>query len=176
MLLALVLLVAQGVPEAQAIPALQTQPVPSARVVLVSSLAAAPPTVLPPSAEPASPSAAIRPVITPVVRPSERKPPAAGQRTWLALSITLHSSAAFDAWTTRRRIGSGLYHETNPLLKPFANNGSLYAVTQATPAVLDLVGNRMRKSQRTWVRRLWWAPQTMQAATHFFCGARNLTR
>ena len=179
MLLALVLLVAQGVPDAQAIAASPTSPGNPPLVVLASNsiLPPAPSSLLPPRAE-ANPHAAIRPevAIVPVQRPTRDRAPAARRGAWLGLTIALHSSAAFDAWTTRRRIGSGGYHETNPLLRPFAGNSSLYAVTQVTPAMLDFVGNRMRHSDRTWVRRLWWAPQAFQTTTHLVCGARNLTK
>ena len=98
------------------------------------------------------------------------------KRKWIALSIAQHGAAVFDAWTTRRKLSGGGYHESNPLLKPFAGNNSLYAVTQITPAALDLLGNRMRKSERPWVRRLWWLPQAAQTAMQITCGATNLAK
>jgi hypothetical protein len=107
---------------------------------------------------------------------TRRLPPASSKRVWMALSIAQHSAAGFDAWTTRRRLKSGRYHETNPLLKPFAGNDSLYAVMQVTPTVLDYVGNRMRNSEHTWMRRLWWVPQVVQTTTSLSFGAMNLTK
>src|SRR5882724_8129552 len=55
---------------------------------------------------------------------------------WLTLTIAQHGAATFDAWSTRRAISSGQCQERNPLLKPFAGNGSLYAAIQVGPTVL----------------------------------------
>ncbi|MBZ5628697.1 MAG: hypothetical protein LAO06_07505 [Acidobacteriia bacterium] len=102
--------------------------------------------------------------------------PAGSKRVWLALTIAQHSAATFDAWTTRRNVSSGNYHENNPFLRPFAGNNSLYVVMQITPTVFDLVGQRMRHSNRPWLRRIWWVPQAAQTATHLTLGARNLAK
>jgi hypothetical protein len=112
----------------------------------------------------------IRPIK--LVKPS----PAGSKRVWMALTLAQHSAATFDAWTTRRNVSSGHYHENNPFLKPFAGNNSLYAVVQITPLVFDLVGQRMRHSERPWARRFWWMPQAVQTATHLAFGARNLAK
>ncbi len=179
MLLALVLLMVPAVSEPPAGPPLDASSTGEPQIVLrSSSLPAAPSSLLDVSAEPNASASrtSIEPVITPAAAPTPQKHPAASKRTWVGLAIALHSSAAFDAWTTRRQIATGRYHESNPILKPFANNNSLYAVVQLTPAALDLLGNRMRKSQRPWVRRLWWVPQATQTATHLVCGATNLTK
>ncbi len=109
-------------------------------------------------------------------KPKEFSEPAASKRVWLALAIAQHSAASFDAWTTRRKLQSGRYRENNPLLKPFAGNSSLYAAVQTTPLAFDFVSNRMRKSDRRWLRRLWWVPQVVQTGTHLTCGAMNLTK
>ncbi len=178
MLLALVLLVVPGVPETQAVSSLKSPSV-EPQVVLHASLPNAPSALMNPS--PDENATAIKPSIEPVIAPviistKQRKPPAGSKRTWVGLAIALHGSAAFDAWTTRRQIATGRYHESNPLLKPFANNNSLYAVVQITPVALDFLGDRMRRSERPWLRRLWWVPQVTQTATHLVCGATNLSK
>jgi hypothetical protein len=109
-------------------------------------------------------------------KPVKRLPTAAGKRLWLGLVIAQHGAASFDAWTTRRKLQSGGYHENNPLLKPFAGNSSLYVAVQTTPLALDFISNRMRNSDRRWLRRLWWVPQVVQTGTHLTCGAMNLAK
>jgi hypothetical protein len=39
---------------------------------------------------------------------------------------------------------------------------------------MDLVGKKMMYSRRTWVRRMWWVPQSASFASSLFCGAHNL--
>src|SRR5712691_9849403 len=60
-------------------------------------------------------------------------------RLWYALAAAGHGAATFDAWSTRRLISSGTGRELDPLLRPFASNGSLYAAVQAWPGLLDLL-------------------------------------
>jgi hypothetical protein len=97
------------------------------------------------------------------------------QRMWLALSITQHAAAGFDSWTTCSEISSGQGQEMNPLLKPFANNDSLYVVMQITPVVLDVLAHHMMYSSHRWERRTWWLPQALGAASSFAAGGHNLT-
>ncbi len=103
---------------------------------------------------------------------------AAGRRRtpklWYALVAAGHGAATFDAWTTRRVIQSGLGHELNPLLRPFANSNALYGAMQAGPGMLDFLARRMMHSPRRWVRRLWWLPQVAGTAGSFWSGAHNL--
>ncbi len=96
-------------------------------------------------------------------------------KAWKGLAIAQSAAAGFDAWTTRRNIDTGRFAETNPWLKPFADNGSLYAVMQVRPALFDYVGRRMLKSDKKWVRNLWWVPQTAQTVTNVWCGAKNMS-
>ncbi len=174
MVLELVFLVAQVLPAAE--PAVS----PSDPPVLITSTDITLP--IAPSASrsgtpvlstPAEPMVAIRPIRP---APAAKIRPAGSRRAWLGLSIAVSSAAAFDAWTTRRKVSTGCYYETNPLLKPFADNNSLYLATQVTPLALDYLGNCLRKSDRSWMRRLWWLPQVIQTATHISYGARNLTK
>jgi hypothetical protein len=97
------------------------------------------------------------------------------QRLWIGLGIAEHSAATFDAWTTRRAIANYGAQELNPLLRPFAGNASLYAAIQVGPAVMDYVGRKMMYSRHSWVRRMWWVPQTASFTSSLFCGAHNLS-
>jgi hypothetical protein len=94
---------------------------------------------------------------------------------WRGLAIASSSAASFDAWTTRRNIETGHFKEENAWLKPFAGNASLYAVMQVRPVLFDYVGHRMLRSNKKWVRNLWWVPQTAQTAANFWCGAKNMS-
>jgi len=104
-----------------------------------------------------------------VLRPEQSYP----RRTWLALMAAQHGAAAFDAYSTRYAVGHGAT-EQNPLLRPFAHSPSIYAVSQLTPAALDLVGRRMQRSHNHFIRRLWWLPQTLSTATYIWAGTHNL--
>jgi hypothetical protein len=97
------------------------------------------------------------------------------RREWVALSIAQHSATTFDAWSTRHVISSGQGRELNPMLRPFAGNGSLYAVVQVGPVVLDYLGRRMMTSQHDWARHTWWIPQAVSTAMSLASGAHNLT-
>jgi hypothetical protein len=94
---------------------------------------------------------------------------------WRGLTIASSSAGAFDAWTTRRNIETGRFKEENTWLKPFAGNASLYAVMQVRPVLFSYVGHRMLRSNKKWVRNLWWVPQTAQTAANFWCGAKNMS-
>jgi hypothetical protein len=96
-------------------------------------------------------------------------------RDWLALSITQHGAATFDAWSTRRVISTGQGRELNPILRRFARNGSLYAVVQVSPLLFDYVGRRMMTSHRDWARRTWWIPQVVSTIVLLASGAHNLS-
>jgi hypothetical protein len=120
--------------------------------------------------EPAHAGLPIRPVKPVYVRPSETH----GQRVaWYALAVTGHGAAAFDAWSTRRVLSRNAGVESNPLLRPFAHSSAMYAATQVSPAVMDLIGKRMMVSQNKWVRRMWWLPQAAGSGFSVFAGAHN---
>src|SRR5208282_3738013 len=57
------------------------------------------------------------------------------RRNWLILSLSQHSAAAFDAYSTRVAISSGA-HENDPMMRPFAYSPGIYAAIQAGPLVL----------------------------------------
>lgn len=92
---------------------------------------------------------------------------------WLALAFLQHSAAAFDAYSTRQAVEHGAV-EDNPMLRPFAGSGAIYAATQVTPLLLDLVAHHMQRSEYPLVRRFWWMPQTVSAGLSIFSGVHNL--
>ena len=93
---------------------------------------------------------------------------------WKGLVIASSSAATFDAWSTRHAVTTDGAVELNPLLRPFAGNASLYAAIQVGPALLDFAGRKMMYSRHSWVRRMWWAPQSASFVSSIFCGSHNL--
>lgn len=96
------------------------------------------------------------------------------RRQWIALAILQHSAAVFDAYSTRQAVGHGAV-EDNPMLRPFAGSGAIYAATQLTPLVLDLVAYHMQRSEYPLLRKFWWMPQTLSAGLSMFSGFHNLS-
>jgi hypothetical protein len=112
-------------------------------------------------------NAPIKPaVIRPVESPRQRK-------IWYALLVTGHSAAVFDACSTRRAISGGYGTEGDPLMRPFAGSGAMYAATQVSPAVMDYLGHRMMNSNHGLMRRFWWLPQVAGASFSFGAGIHN---
>jgi hypothetical protein len=151
-----------------------TAPFEPGRLTLTPAAAAAAPA----PAAAASPAPA-KPAIAPVIAAGQKSEFAGrvtdGQkRLWLGLAIAQHSAATFDAWSTRRAITHGGARELNPMLKPFANNGSIYAATQVGPVLLDLLGRRMMTSRSSLLRHTWWLPQMLGTAASVAGGAHNL--
>lgn len=95
------------------------------------------------------------------------------RKIWYGLMIAGHSAAAFDAWTTRRAVGAGYGVEANPLQRPFASSGAIYATTQITPLVMDYLGHRMMRSRYSLIRKAWWVPQAASASVSFGAGLHN---
>src|SRR6266404_5180283 len=113
----------------------------------------------------------VQPVKQAYMRPRETR----GQRiAWYTLAVTGHGAAAFDAYSTRLAVSGGYGTEGNPLLRPFAHSGALYAVTQVSPAVMDYIGKRMMVSENRWVRKMWWLPQAAGSGFSVFAGVHNL--
>jgi len=118
-------------------------------------------------AAPAFPARPLRPAAIAVEEtPRQRK-------IWYGLAAVGHAGAAFDAWSTRRAITSGVGTEGNPMLRPFAHSGALYAATQASPLLMDYLGKQMMTSRYGWMRKMWWLPQTAGAGMSFAAGAHN---
>jgi len=93
---------------------------------------------------------------------------------WKGLAIASSGAATFDAWSTRHAITTSGAQELNPLLRPFAGNASLYAAIQIGPALLDFAGRKMMYSRHSWVRRIWWVPQSASFVTSIVCAAHNV--
>jgi hypothetical protein len=104
-------------------------------------------------------------------KPSEK----ARRRGWIALAIAQHSAATFDAWSTNRALSTGNAQESNPMLRPFAGNPSLYVAIQAGPVLFDYLGRRMMTSRYGWARHTWWVLQAVSTATSIASGAHNLS-
>jgi hypothetical protein len=122
--------------------------------------------------QPPRASLPIQPVKAAYTRPRETR----GQRVaWYTLAVTGHGAAAFDAYSTRLALSGGYGTEGNPLLRPFAHSNALYAATQVSPAVMDLLGKRMMVSEHRWVRRLWWVPQVAGSGFSIGAGVHNLS-
>lgn len=93
---------------------------------------------------------------------------------WKGLVIASGGAATFDAWSTRHVITTSGAQELNPLLRPFAGNASLYAAIQIGPALMDYAGRKMMYSRHSWVRHMWWVPQSASFVSSMFCGSHNL--
>jgi hypothetical protein len=91
------------------------------------------------------------------------------RKIWYGLMAASHGAAALDAWTTRRAISGGYGTEGDPLERPFAHSGAIYASTQVTPLIMDYLGRRMMRSEHPLLRKTWWIPQA--ACASFSVGA-----
>ena len=137
----------------------------------------------PAAAVPTEPSA-LAPIVVrnkPLGLPEAPRPALGGwresstrRREWYGLAVAAHGAATFDAWSTRRAINAGAGTESNPLLRPFANSGALYAATQVCPAFMDFFGRRMMRSPNPWIRKMWWVPQSAGMAMSLAAGVHNV--
>jgi hypothetical protein len=93
---------------------------------------------------------------------------------WKGLVIASSGAATFDAWSTRHAITTAGAQELNPLMRPFAGNASLYAAIQIGPVLMDFAGKKMMYSRHSWVRHMWWVPQSASFVSSLFCGSYNL--
>ena len=137
----------------------------------------------PAAAVPTEPSA-LAPIVVrnkPLGLPEAPRPALSGWREsstrrheWYGMAVAAHGAAAFDAWSTRRAISAGAGAESNPLLRPFANSGAVYAATQVCPAFMDFLGRRMMRSPNPWMRKMWWVPQSAGMAMSLAAGVHNI--
>jgi len=86
-----------------------------------------------------------------------------------------HGTAAFDAYSTRQAVSGGFGREANPLLRPFAHSGAIYAATQVSPTLMDFLGHKMMKSRSPLIRKMWWVPQATGAGLSFAAGMHNMS-
>ena len=98
--------------------------------------------------------------------------PITHHRLWFLLSAAEHSSAGFDAWSTRYALTHGRI-EADPLMRPFANSSAIYGAIQAIPIGLDYVARRCQRSSG-WARHVWWVPQSAATVTFLFSGSYNV--
>src|ERR1700690_888775 len=94
-------------------------------------------------------------------------------KSWLALSLVQHAAAGLDAYSTRQAIGHGAV-EDDPMMRPFAHSGAIYAAIQVGPLLLDYAARRMQRSEFGMVRRMWFVPQAISTAGFLFSGVHNL--
>jgi hypothetical protein len=155
---------------------------PAKTLLAAVNFAAADSSIAKPATEGAAASASVSPVtgtpvtgITPLIKPVLKAPQISHRdvQIWRGLTVMQHSAAVFDAWSTRKSLANGGY-ERDPLMRPFASNGSIYAMTQVTPLAFDFLSRRMLRSNNSLVRRFWWVPQTAFTAGSVWCGVRNL--
>ncbi len=107
----------------------------------------------------------------PAFRPLDEAP-IAHRKSWILLSAVEHSSAGFDAWSTRYALSNGRV-EADPLMRPFASSDRIYGAIQAIPIGLDYVARRFQRSSG-WTHHIWWAPQAIASATFLFSGSYNV--
>jgi hypothetical protein len=93
---------------------------------------------------------------------------------WLALAAVSSGAAAFDAYSTRRSLASGNI-EDNPLIKPFAGSPAVYVAIQASPVIMDLAALKMQHSRNSFLRHMWWMPQTAGSGMSIFAGVHNMS-
>jgi hypothetical protein len=94
--------------------------------------------------------------------------------TWYSLMIVEHAGAVLDAWSTRRALSRNFGREGDPLMRPFAHSGTIYLATQITPLLMDIIGRRAMMSERTWLHKLWWVPQSTMASVSVEAGIHNV--
>lgn len=94
-------------------------------------------------------------------------------RRWIALSVVQSAAAGFDAYSTRYAVGHGAVEE-DPLMRPFAHSPSIYVASQLCPVALDFVARRMQRSPNSFIRRMWWLPQTTSTGLYLFSGVHNM--
>jgi hypothetical protein len=114
------------------------------------------------------------PLYTPIkpVTPESYKT-SRNRKIWYGLLAVNHGAAAFDAWSTRQAIGGGYGTERDPLERPFASSGAIYATTQVVPVLMDFMGHHMMRSEHPTIRKFWWIPQAASAGVSLGAGIHN---
>jgi hypothetical protein len=96
------------------------------------------------------------------------------KKIWYTLTFASSGAAAFDAWSTRRAVTGGYGTEANPVLRPFAHSGAMYAATQVSSLAMDYIGHRMMTSRHPLLRRMWWLPQSVGTGFSLAAGIHNV--
>lgn len=95
---------------------------------------------------------------------------------WFALSVAGQIAAYADVRTTLNlRNQNPGFQDSDPLARPIVNlpTPAYSAFAVALTSGISEVSRRMHKSSNTWVRRFWWAPQTVQIAINSSCAVHN---
>lgn len=155
---------------------------PKSAEMAASSPAAAPVARIPESAQPAT-----LPIVEPpatflnadIYNPPPpqlldfEEAPVMHPKAWFLLGMAEHSSATYDAWSTRRALNTGRV-EADPVMRPFADSPAIYGAIQVIPIGLDYLARRLQRSSN-WTRHIWWAPQSIATATYLFSGSYNVS-
>ncbi len=96
------------------------------------------------------------------------------KKMFFSLALLQHGAVAYDSWSTRRLIDAG-GRELDPLVKPVASSNALYPVMQTWPLAIDYIAARMARSDRPWMRKMWWLPQTVSAVSSIVIASRNVS-
>lgn len=150
--------------------ALPAAPAPKVAADVASDAAAKSSSLNAMAYQPAEP---IKPANAPKFAVRRHEETRAQRAMWLGFGAAGHSAAAFDAYWTRQAISGGYGTEANPLLRPFAHSGAIYAATQVSPTVMDFVGHKMMTSRSPLLRKMWWVPQVAGAGFSFTAGMHN---
>lgn len=94
-------------------------------------------------------------------------------KAWFLLGMAEHSSATYDAWSTRRALDAGRV-EADPIMRPFAGSPAIYGAIQVIPIGLDYLARRLQRNSN-WTHHIWWAPQSIATATYLFSGSYNVS-
>ena len=78
-----------------------------------------------------------------------------------ALTAAAETFAMLDSHSTREVLSRGGV-ENDPLFRPFAHSGTLYAAQTAETAGFAWLGWKMHHSGNPYMRRFWWVPQVAQ--------------
>ncbi|HTV57432.1 MAG TPA: hypothetical protein VMJ93_01010 [Verrucomicrobiae bacterium] len=102
-----------------------------------------------------------------------KEPEIPSRRAWFALALVEHGAATFDAYSTRQAVSNGAV-EDDPIMRPFAHSGAMYAAVQVGPLLFDYMARRMQRSDNLTMRRIWWLPQSLSTGVSLFAGVHNL--
>jgi hypothetical protein len=150
-------------PDSAAQPATESSEALPEALIPVSTMTASAPTAF------LNPGKPMKVSVDQLLKENRRK-----ERMWKGLVIASSGAATFDALSTRYAITTAGARELNPLLRPFAGNSSLFVAIQVGPALMDFAGKKMMYSKHSWVRHMWWVPQSASFASSIFCGSHNL--
>lgn len=87
-----------------------------------------------------------------------------------ALDLAVMASSEFDAGTTYTAMHSCSCREGDPMMRPFAGNPSVFAVSAFSAWMIDRGAKKLRVHHRKWAVVL----QVGATAAHVVAGAHNL--